>query len=68
MKKLEPFPDPQKLELDSVNFHGVAPYKNTLNANPLIGAQKYYGLNNAKYFRQRGYHPGDRWGQLGMPS
>jgi hypothetical protein len=26
LKKLEPFPDPEKLKLDRVNYHGEAPY------------------------------------------
>ena len=67
LKKLKPFPDPMQLQIDSVNYHGDAPYLHTVAANSMIGATKYYGFNNRRYFRSKGYNPEDHWGQLGMP-
>ena len=68
LKHMKPFPDPEKAKGDLVTFEGGPPYLNTVAANSLLGVTKYYGLNNARYFRDKGYHPADNWGQLGMPN
>lgn len=47
---MKPFPDPEKLQLDSINYVGDKPYLNTVAANSLTGAIKYHGLNNLRYF------------------
>ena len=43
------------------------PYENTARKNELLGAQRYFGLNNKEYFPDEKLRPGDEWGQTLLP-
>jgi hypothetical protein len=47
---MKPFPDPEDFSKETINYCADKELPNTVNANTLVGAIKYTGLNNVRYF------------------